>query len=231
MELTTPQGSSKPLWIWLVEKWNYILYVRDHLLAKQDLIGSILDVGCGRRGWFSLLVKSYFDACVTTSDVSSDKVHKARDIARSLGFQSDNYVVADCTLLPFRDKTFDRIIGNAVLHHVLLTIDQVGRELFRVLRTRGKGIFTGEIVASHLVCRLLEKTVLRKAEGEHITTKDGWKKPFLNAGFRKFTISRENRCGYVQSRVKDLFYLVSKYLPSKICTDFLITSCTITFEK
>ena len=227
----------KPKWLFLVEKWGYILYVRDCVLsnpemcARADLRGAILDIGCGRRGWLSLLVKCYFDAEVTTTDIVREKVRESRDIARSLGFESNNYVVADCNFLPFRPRIFDRLVGNAVLHHVLPTIHHVARELFRVLRKDGKGIFTGEIVASRPICWSLKKMILDKAEGEGITCIHGWKEPFMKSRFEKVTILREKRCGYVTSIIKNIFYSISKYLPSKICTDFLVTSCTIIFDK
>ncbi len=47
--------------------------------------------------------------------------------------------VGPAETLPFADAQFDLIYGGAALHHVQL--DQVGRELARVLKSSGKGAF------------------------------------------------------------------------------------------
>src|SRR5262249_42483328 len=46
---------------------------------------------------------------------------------------------ADGAALPFADASFDRVWGNAVLHH--LDTEVAGRELFRVLRPGGVAVF------------------------------------------------------------------------------------------
>jgi ubiquinone/menaquinone biosynthesis C-methylase UbiE len=144
----------------------YILYQLNHIISRYDLGGSILEIGCGRRGWFSLMVKSYFNSFVITTDVSRGKVRKAKEIAEALGIESDYYVVADAALLPFVDGVFDKVIGNAVLHHVLENIETVAKEIFRVTNDSGSGLFTGEIVASRPIGWLWKNLVLNKIPGE-----------------------------------------------------------------
>jgi SAM-dependent methyltransferase len=48
-------------------------------------------------------------------------------------------VQADGERLPFADGCFDRVWGNAVLHH--LTMIPAGRELYRILRPGGVAVF------------------------------------------------------------------------------------------
>jgi ubiquinone/menaquinone biosynthesis C-methylase UbiE len=215
----------------LVEHWSYILYQRDCVIPKYDLKGSVLEIGCGRRGWFSLITKSYFDSFVCTTDISSEKVHKAKEIARALGILSDCYVVADATRLPFINGVFDKVIGNAVLHHVLENIEGAAKEIFRITKEDGMGIFTGEIVSSRFIGWLWKKLVLNKIPGEGIATKDAWKKAFRNSGFNNVNVLRENRYGYNPSNMRNFYYQVIRHLPEEIVTRYLITSVTIIFNK
>ncbi|HXG10477.1 MAG TPA: class I SAM-dependent methyltransferase, partial [Gemmataceae bacterium] len=62
---------------------------------------------------------------------------EARRRAAANGVAVD-FVQADGEWLPFADRCFDRIWGNAVLHH--LDLDRAGRELFRVLRPGGMAV-------------------------------------------------------------------------------------------
>ncbi len=61
--------------------------------------------------------------------ISSDIVH-----APWLDFQ------ADCLALPFRDATFDNVVGVDIIHH-LFNPDTAMKEIARVLRPGGRAIF------------------------------------------------------------------------------------------
>lgn len=214
----------------LISNWDYILYQRDKIFPNYDLSGNVLDIGCGRRGWFSLMVKSYFrdKAFVITTDVLPDKVRKAKDIAASLNLESDGYVAADAAHLPFRGETFQKIIGSAVLHHVLPAINDVTKEMFYVMKSSGTTLFTGEIVASSFLGWLWKKISLEKAPDEGIATEATWHKAFLNAGFTQVNVLREHRFGYHQSLRRDIYYRIIKYLPDKFVVKYALTSATIT---
>jgi len=231
MSLVNKMRPQHSHWIMLVEKWQYILYQMNHVISKYDLGGNVLEIGCGRRGWFSLIVKTYFDSFVITTDVSKQKVHKAKEIAQALGIASDDYVVADAASLPFVKGVFHKVIGNAVLHHVLKNIEMVAEEIFRATKEDGMGLFTGEIVASRPIGWLWKNLVLNKIPGEGIATKDSWKKAFYKAGFTNVDIIRENRSGYSSEILRDLYYKITRYFPEEIVTSLLITSITIVFNK
>lgn len=218
---------ARPLWLTLIDKWDYILYERDKVFPNYDLSGKVLEIGCGRRGWFSLMVKSCFNDFVVTTDVLRDKVREAKTIATALGFESDGYVVTDAIHLPFRDKIFQKIIGNAVLHHVLPTISAVAREMHRIIENDGTVIFTGEIVASRSLGWLWKKISLEKMEGEGIATESAWRESFQNATFTSVSIVREHRCGYTQSMPRDIYYRLIKHLPDKFVVRYLVTSATL----
>lgn len=210
-----------------MDKWDNILYQRDKIFPNYDLSGKVLEIGCGRRAWFSLMVKSYFNDFVVTTDVLRDKVREAKNIAASVNLESDGYVVVDAAHLPFRDKTFQKIIGNAVLHHVLPNLHDVAREMHQVMESPGTAIFTGEIVASRSLGWIWKKISLEKMPDEGIATEATWCKTFLNAAFTHVNVIREHRCGYIQSILRDIYYRFIKHLPDRFVVRCLVTSATL----
>jgi ubiquinone/menaquinone biosynthesis C-methylase UbiE len=218
----------RPLWLELIDKWDYILYQNDRVFPNYDLSGKVLEIGCGRRGWFSLMVKSYYNDFVITTDVLPDKVREAKNIAAAIGFESDGYVVADATHLPFREKVFQKIIGNAILHHVLPNIDDAAMDMHYVMEEHGMVIFPGEIVASRSLGWLWKKISLEKMEGEGIATESTWQNAFLKANFTQVSVTREHRNGYIKSFPREVYYRLIKHLPDKFVVRYLVTSATLT---
>jgi SAM-dependent methyltransferase len=220
-----------PSWVMLVQKAPDVLYYVDNVIHKYDLSGLVLDIGCGRRGWLSLLIKSYFNSSVVTFDIDQEKVANARSISRSLGIESNGYVIASAFSLPFKDDVFDRVVGNAILHHLLDDIGMASEEIFRVMKETGLGLFTGEIVASSIIGWLWKKIVLEKIPGEGIATKKRWVHVFETAGFHEIRVLRENLQGYITSLKRGIVYYFAKYIPGEIIVDLFITSATIVFNR
>jgi SAM-dependent methyltransferase len=97
---------------------------------------TILDYGCGHG--MASVVLARGGAHVTAFDLSLGYLDEARTRARANGV-SVKFVSADGERLPFADNSFDRLWGNAILHHV--DLDLAARELWRVLRPGGWGVF------------------------------------------------------------------------------------------
>jgi SAM-dependent methyltransferase len=75
---------------------------------------------------------------VTAFDLSGGYLTEARRRSEANGV-TIRFVQADGERLPFPDGSFDRVWGNAVLHHLDVVV--AGRELRRILRPGGVAVF------------------------------------------------------------------------------------------
>src|SRR5262249_51232051 len=95
-----------------------------------------LDFGCGHG--MAAVVMARRGAWVTAVDVSPGYLQEASRRGQANGVNIC-FVQADGERLPLADHSFDRIWGNAVLHH--LDLQKAAGELFRVLRPGGIAVF------------------------------------------------------------------------------------------
>ncbi len=95
-----------------------------------------LDYGCGHG--MAAVTLARRGARVAAFDLSAGYLHEARARARANGV-SIRFVRADAECLPFPDRSFDRVWGNAILHH--LDLPAAARELRRILRPGGVAVF------------------------------------------------------------------------------------------
>lgn len=112
-------------------------WIRPALARLGDVRGlDLLDYGCGHG--MASVVLARAGAVVTAFDLSAGYLREAAARAAANGVTL-RLVQADGERLPFADASFDRVWGNAVLHH--LDLDRAGRELRRVLRPGGVAVF------------------------------------------------------------------------------------------
>ncbi len=114
------------------ESWLRPAWAELGLLDRKH----VLDYGCGHG--MAAVVLARQGACVTAFDLSADYIAEARERARANEVAID-FVQADGHALPFPDSSFDAVWGNAILHHLDLSI--AGRELRRVLKSGGVAVF------------------------------------------------------------------------------------------
>jgi SAM-dependent methyltransferase len=95
-----------------------------------------LDLGCG-HGMASVVLARRGGRAVAL-DLSGGYLAEAARRARANRVEVQ-LVRGDAQRLPFADRSFDRIWGNAILHHLDLTA--AGREVTRVLRPGGIAVF------------------------------------------------------------------------------------------
>jgi ubiquinone/menaquinone biosynthesis C-methylase UbiE len=101
-----------------------------------------LEIGSG-TGYFTLnLMRAGVIEQATCSDISPGMLAKLSANAERLGLDVRTEP-ADAEHLPFRDESFDLVLGHAVLHHIP-DLPQAWREFARVLKPGGTVLFAGE---------------------------------------------------------------------------------------
>jgi ubiquinone/menaquinone biosynthesis C-methylase UbiE len=96
----------------------------------------VLDYACGHG--MAAVVLARRGARVTAFDLSHGYLEEARARAAANTVTID-FIQTQGERLPFEDAAFDRIWGNAVLHHLDLQI--AAQEVLRVLRPGGSAVF------------------------------------------------------------------------------------------
>ena len=110
--------------------------------ARPGPYGRALEIGAG-TGYFSLnLMSAGVIGEAVCTDLSPGMLAALERNAAELGLKVDT-VACDAAALPFRDGSFDLVIGHAVLHH-LPDLERSFREFARVLVAGGTLFFAGE---------------------------------------------------------------------------------------
>jgi 2-polyprenyl-3-methyl-5-hydroxy-6-metoxy-1,4-benzoquinol methylase len=116
---------------------NHAMWIRPAFQQLGELHGvKVLDFGCGHG--MAAVVMARLGAQVTAFDLSGGYVQEARWRAQA-NEANIEFLQANGEMLPFADGSFDRIWGNAMLHH--LDLQTAARELKRVLRPGGWIVF------------------------------------------------------------------------------------------
>jgi SAM-dependent methyltransferase len=120
------------------DEWlDHETWVRPALARLGDVAGQrVLDLGCGHG--MAAVVLARRGARVTAVDLSAGYLAEARRRCMANGVDVD-LVQAPGESLPFTADRFDRIWGNAVLHH--LDLRRAGRELRRVMAPGAVAVF------------------------------------------------------------------------------------------
>jgi len=101
-----------------------------------------LEIGAG-TGYFTLnLLRAGVIAKATCSDIAPGMLSVLSANARRLGLEVQT-TPADAEHLPFKDGSFDLVLGHAVLHHIP-HLERAFAEFERVLAPAGTLLFAGE---------------------------------------------------------------------------------------
>ena len=117
--------------------------VRKALSATEvPTFGRSLEIGAG-TGYFSLnLLQAGVVRDAVCTDISPGMLAALEANARRLGLAVET-AACDAEALPFEDRSFDLVLGHAVLHH-LPDLRAAFGEFRRVLRPGGTVLFAGE---------------------------------------------------------------------------------------
>lgn len=129
-----------------------------HLLG--DVRGRrVIDFGCGSGGNSVLLANR--GAHVWGVDISEDLLRLAKRRMAATGRAGGaEFIAASAHQLPFPDDSIDIVFGIAILHH--LDLGLVSKEVARVLRAGGRGIFQ-EPVRNSAAIRFLRSLIPYRA--------------------------------------------------------------------
>lgn len=98
----------------------------------------ILELGCS-KGYFSIEMAKK-GAKVTGIDISEIAIQIAKESANESDLSEKcDFLVKDASQLDFPPKSFDKVVGGAILHH--LDFENALKSICRILKTEGQGIF------------------------------------------------------------------------------------------
>jgi len=134
-------------WDYMFEKGIYGLKSPDRLVIekeksfKERKIKRILDVGCGEGRHILFLSKKGY--ILHGLDISEKALYSSRMILNRENI-SNNLLLGDMANLPYKDDSFDMILGWRVIH--LNTKDGISKTIFEIERViRPYGIFYGSV--------------------------------------------------------------------------------------
>ena len=159
------------------EKNKHYLYFNDNwieeykkLVPKQSY-KKTLDLGCGTVEFYELITKN-LKSTYTGVDLSPDmlKVGKSK-------YQKIKLYEADAENLPFKNNSFDLVVGRGIIHH--LPDPKKGcQEAFRVLKKGGYFIVSEP--HSNLLLHFIRQIYYRLSSHFSHTHKSFYKEEFIN---------------------------------------------------
>lgn len=93
----------------------------------------VLEIGCGVGAFTQYVLAEHPKLRLVGCDVSPRSIDRAKE--RFSSYERAVFEVTDVTSMKYDDKTFDAVIGNAVLHHLSLEVSLA--EIYRVLKPSG----------------------------------------------------------------------------------------------
>ena len=142
--------------------------------GKNDLV---LDIGTG-TGIVAHTISPYIEKVVGI-DISSDMLKKA--ITHKV--TNDVFIKSDARKLPFPDNIFSKVTARMVFHHILDNTEKAMKECYRVLKKKGKMVFSEGIPPSEHVKSFYTEMFKLKEERLTFMEKD-LENLMVKAGFK-----------------------------------------------
>ncbi len=138
---------------WIENKKNAksaTLDMASYFLSKISHAATVLDFGCG-GGWAMMyMLRRKPSVFIVGIDIARAPLREAKDKAEKLGVKSScEFVLCDCTHVPFRKDVFDASVDLNVIHH-LPGIQQGLLGLYHVLK-RGGYVLALEVVTNNML--------------------------------------------------------------------------------
>lgn len=158
----------------------------EDLLTLQQLLqagqyADVLDLGCG-AGHVSFHAAPLVTS-VTAYDLSDSMLSVVADNASQRGLNNIRTCKGTAESLPFENNTFDLVLSRYSAHH-WHDVEKALREVHRVLKPGGKGIFIDVVSPGHPLLDIYLQTVEVLRDTSHIRDYSAgeWSGMFNNAG-------------------------------------------------
>jgi ubiquinone/menaquinone biosynthesis C-methylase UbiE len=151
------------------------------LVLRPD--SSVLEIGCG-SGQYALLLAEIAGCRVLGVDINQPGIDNANQLAAARNMSAQvRFERCDASKkLPFDNATFDGAFANDVLCHIPSRRD-VLRELYRVIRTGGKLLFSDALIIGGMISH--QEIASRSSIGYYIFSPPGENERLLqDQGFR-----------------------------------------------
>jgi ubiquinone/menaquinone biosynthesis C-methylase UbiE/uncharacterized protein YbaR (Trm112 family) len=125
----------------------------------QSAYGDVLEIGSGTGQLTWGLANRFPFRSVSACDISTKFLHKASDLIGDQG-NPVHYYACDANFLPFRDNSFDLVVGHSVLHH-FIDYRKIIHRLSELLRPGGQAIFYEPVLQGKIIIAFIADLMRR----------------------------------------------------------------------
>lgn len=160
-----------------------------------------LDMGCG-AGHVSFLAAKYVNN-VTAYDLSDEMLQVVAKTAQERGLNNLSIVQGYAEQQPFEDNQFDIVVSRYSAHH-WQDVGQSLRELYRIIKPKGKLIIMDVVSPGHPVLDVWLQTIESLRDTSHVRdyTPGEWLTLLTETGFTIDNIKRHRLTLFFDSWVK-----------------------------
>ncbi|MFO1347849.1 MAG: methyltransferase domain-containing protein [Pseudomonadales bacterium] len=116
---------------------------------SKPVYGDVLEIGSGTGQLTWGLAHRFPFMSVSACDISTKFLQKAANVVGE-GGAPVRYYACDANFLPFRDGSFDMVVGHSVLHH-FIDYQKIIHRLSTLLRPGGQAIFYEPVLQGKMI--------------------------------------------------------------------------------
>ncbi len=138
----------------IANEWKTVLH------GEEKNSGNVLEIGAGSGRLTWGLANEFEFEKIYACDLSRNLLAGIRDQVINGSGQKVDYYMCDANNLPFKEKSFDLIVGHSVLHHFVDRDKTLARMRF-LLKEGGKAIFYEPVMQGKLVVAFFADLMLK----------------------------------------------------------------------
>ena len=140
---------------------------------SRPVYGDVLEIGSGTGQLTWGLAHRFPFMSVSACDISTKFLQKAEGVVGD-GCAPVRYYACDANFLPFRNGSFDLVVGHSVLHH-FIDYKKIIHHLARLLRPGGQAIFYEPVLQGKMIIAFigdLMRRIERRTEWGVLSERD-----------------------------------------------------------